>query len=233
MPLPKIEYPVYDLELPVSKKKIQYRPYLVKEQKILLMAVESKDKKEIFRAVKQISNNCIVGGGITVEEMSPIDIEWLFIHIRMKSVGETIKRQIPCPKCNEETAVTIDLSTIHCVTSPDHTNKIQISDSVYLLMRYPSIDEIDETTSSDTDEIYKSIANSIECIYDAQQEYRVSEEPAADVVAFIESLQSHQFEKITQFFETMPQIKQKLDITCPKCKYINNIEIEGIENFFS
>ena len=241
MPLPKINTPSYELEIPSINKKIKYRPFLVKEEKILIIAMESEDPRQITDAVKTVISNCILTRGIKVDELSTFDIEYLFLNIRGKSVGETVDLIFACDldhgEQNEKAkaTVTVDLSTITVEKSPEHTNKIELFGNVGVVMKYPTVDVIKKLEgfdANDLDTVFDIMALSIDYIYDGEQFYYGHEAQPNEMLEFVEGMNQEQFAKVENFFNNLPKLKETLDITCSKCGFYHKIDVEGLENFF-
>tara|TARA_A100001201_G_scaffold113226_1_gene96971 strand:- start:548 stop:1267 length:720 start_codon:yes stop_codon:yes gene_type:complete len=238
MPLPKISTPTYELELPSSGQSIQYRPFLVKEEKVLVIALESEDTKQITTAIKTVIKNCIKTRGIKVEQLPTFDIEYLFLNIRGKSVGEEIEVNLICPDDNETSAtVTVNLDDIQVVKSDEHTNQIKIDDEIMMEMRYPSLDEFiknnfDIAGASDMDQSFELIASCIDKVYTADEVWSVADCTKKEVREFIESMNSSQFKGIEEFFSTMPKLSHTVEVYNPKTKVKSDVVLEGLASFF-
>jgi len=238
MPLPKIATPTYELELPSTKKKIRYRPFLVKEEKVLIIAMESEDQKQITTAIKTVIGNCILTKGIKVDQLSTFDIEYLFLNIRGKSVGETVEVLITCPDDGEtQIPVTIDLDAIKVQTDPEHTRDIKLDDSLTMRMKYPSLDEFIKSNFSidgnvGVDESFQLIASCIEQIYNEEESWSSSDCTKKEMVAFVEELSSKQFKEIERFFDTMPKLAHTIKVTNPNTKVESEVSLEGLSSFF-
>ena len=238
MPLPKISTPTYELELPSSGQSIQYRPFLVKEEKVLVIALESEDTKQITTAIKTVIKNCIKTRGIKVESLPTFDIEYLFLNIRGKSVGEEIEVNLICPDDNETSAaVTVNLDDIQVVKNDDHTNQIKIDDEIMMEMRYPSLDEFiknnfDIAGTSDMDQSFELIASCIDKIYTADEVWSIADCTKKEVREFIESMNSSQFKGIEEFFSTMPKLSHTVEVYNPNTKVKSEVVLEGLASFF-
>ena len=240
MALPKLEVPTYELELPISKKKIKYRPFLVKEQKNLLMAMESGDAASIQHNVREILDVCTLTTGIDVEELPILDIEYYFINLRAKSVGETIESKYRCnndvdgKECGNIMETVIDLTDIKPVFEKEINPEIQLTDTVVLKLRYPQFSVVKDSVDMDniTDVTFNMIANSIEYIYDGEQFYYAKETTKEELLEFLEQLNNEQFEKIEEFFDAMPKMSKKVEMTCSKCGFHHELDVEGLESFF-
>ena len=232
MALPSLNTPTYELTVPSTKKKIKYRPFLVKEEKILLLALESEDDKQISLAMQDLMEACILTKGIKVQELASFDVEYIFLNIRAKSIGETIDVKLVCPDDNTtEVTTRIPIDKIKVKYDKDHTNQIQINDDLWVEMKYPNIDSlaIQEETIDDT---FKLISKSIGKIYNEEDVWDSSTTSEKEFEEFIESMNSKQFAKIQKFFETMPSLKHTVKIRNPNTKVESSYTIEGLSNFF-
>ena len=239
MPLPTVATPSYELELPSNKKKVKYRPFLVKEEKILIIAMESEDPKQIARAVKDVITNCILTRGIKVDELSTFDIEYLFLNIRGKSVGEDIEVLITCPDDGMTQVPTlITLDEIKVQISPDHTKDIKLDDSLSLRMKYPSMSEFIKSNFSvdaasvTVDETFELISSCIEQIYNEEESWSASDYTKKELLEFLEQLNSKQFKEIEKFFETMPKLSHTLTVKNPNTGVESDVVLEGLTAFF-
>ena len=240
MPLPKISAPTYELVLPSSNKKIRYRPFLVREEKILIMALESEDTKQITEAIKTVLHNCIITRGIKVDKLATFDIEYLFLNVRGKSVGETVEVNITCPDDGQtKVPVEIDIDSIKIQKNPKHTNIIKLDDNLSVQMNYPSLDQFIETnfeTDSQKAQVDQSLDVIMSCInqvYNEEESWSASDCTKKELKDFIESMNSKQFKDIEAFFETMPKLSHKIKITNPNTKVESEVVIEGLASFFS
>ena len=236
MPLPKIVTPSYELTLPSNGKKIRYRPFLVKEEKILILAIESNSLKEISRATKDILKNCILTKGVKVDQLPTFDIEYLFLNIRARSIGESIELVVTCPD-DGETKVnkTIYIDEIQVKTDDDHNIDIKIDDTYTMRMKYPSLDEfIDENFNFDgqSDNSFEIIASCIDMVFSEDEAWEASDCTKKELTQFVEQLNSAQFKKIEQFFETMPQLSHDIEVENPKTKVKSTVKLEGLASFF-
>ena len=239
MPLPTIATPTYELELPSNKKKVKYRPFLVKEEKILIIAMESEDPKQIARAVKDVITNCILTKGIKVDELSTFDIEYLFLNIRGKSVGEDIEVLITCPDDGMTQVPTlITLDEIKVQISPEHTKDIKLDDNLSLRMKYPSMTEFIKSNFSvdggsvTVDETFDLISTCVEQIYNEEESWSASDYSKKELLEFLEGLSSKQFKEIEKFFETMPKLSHTLTIKNPNTGVESDVVLEGLTAFF-
>ena len=239
MPLPKIATPVYELELPSTGKTIEYRPFLVKEEKVLVIALESEDTKQITTAIKNVIRNCIKTKGVKVEDLPTFDIEYLFLNIRGKSVGEEIEVNIICPDDGEtEVPVTINIDDIHIEKNDEHDNKIKIGDDLMMVMKYPSLDQFiknhfDFESKNAMDQSFELIASCIDKIYSEDEVWATEDCTKKELNEFLEQMNSSQFKDIEKFFETMPKLSHKLKVKNPKTKKESEVVLEGLASFFA
>jgi len=237
MPLPKISAPSYELVIPSSKKKIKYRPFLVKEEKILILAMESQDTKQIANAVKDVISHCILTRGIKVEKLSTFDIEYLFLNIRGKSVGEEVELMITCPD-DEKTQVPtmINLDDIKVQIDKNHNPDIKLDDEYTMRMKYPSMDEFIKTNFStgdiNVDDTFQLISSCIDQVYSEDESWTAADCTKKELNEFVESLNSKQFKDVEKFFETMPKLSHKIKVTNPNTKVESEILLEGLQSFF-
>lgn len=240
MALPKLEVPTYELELPLSKKKIKYRPFLVKEQKTLLMAMESADPVTIQNAVTDILGVCTLTQGFDIGSVPIIDIEYYFMHLRAKSVGEIADTKYRCnnmvddKECGNTMQSKVNLTEIKPVQDVVVDPEIQLSENIVIKMKFPEFGIIKDSTQSDNaaDLTFQLLAGCIEYIYDGEQFYYAKETPKEEIIEFIESLSQEQFEKLENFFNNMPKMKHRVKMKCSKCGFDHSFDVEGLENFF-
>jgi hypothetical protein len=239
MPLPKIATPTYELELPSTGETIQYRPFLVKEEKILVIALESEDNKQITNAIKGVIKNCIKTKGIKVEQLPTFDIEYLFLNIRGKSVGEEIELNVICPDDGEtEVPVKINIDDIKVQKDDDHDNKIKISDDLMMVMKYPSLDQFiknnfDFEDKNAMDQSFELIASCIDSICNEEEVWAAGDCTKKEINEFLESMNSSQFKGIEKFFETMPKLSHTIPVTNPATKVKSDVVLEGLASFFA
>ena len=239
MPLPKIATPTYELELPSSGKKINYRPFLVKEEKLLVLALESEDTKQITTAIKAVIKACIKTRGIKVEDLPTFDIEYLFLNIRGKSVGEVLDVNIICPDDEKtQVAVTIDLDSIECQKIEGHTNKIKLDPNLMMEMKYPSLDQFiksnfDMNDDNQLDQSFDLIASCIDKIYSADEVWASEDCSKKEMSEFLESMNSAQFKEIEAFFETMPKLSHTITVTNPETGVDSDVTLEGLAAYFA
>ena len=239
MPLPKIATPTYELELPSTGQTINYRPFLVKEEKVLVIALESEDNKQITSAIKAVLKNCIITKGIKVESLPTFDIEFLFLNIRGKSVGEELEVNVICPDDEKtEVPVTIDLDDIKVQKNENHNNKIKIDDNVMMEMKYPSLDQFiknnfDLDDKNAMEQSFDLIATSIDKIYTADEVWAAADCTKKEMKEFLEGMNSQQFKDIESFFETMPKLSHTISVTNPNTKVKSDVVLEGLASFFA
>ena len=239
MPLPKIVTPTYELELPSSGETIKYRPFLVKEEKVLVIALESEDNKQITTAIKTVLKNCIQTKGIKVEQLPTFDIEYLFLNIRGKSVGETIEVNVTCPDDEVTTAmVEIDLDAIEVQKNEDHTTQIKLDDNIMMELKYPSLEQFiksnfDFSDQNQMDQSFQLIGQCIDKIYTADEVWAAADCTKKEINEFLESMNSNQFKDIEAFFETMPKLQHTVTVTNPKTNVESEVVIEGLASFFA
>lgn len=240
MALPKIDTPTYELKLPVSKKKIKYRPFLVKEQRNLLMAMESSDSADVHLAIKDILNNCTLTDKIDIDKLPIIDIEYYFINLRAKSVGEIVESKYRCnnmvddKECGNTMESKLNLLDIKVEMNDDIKPEIQLTNKILVKFKYPEFGIIKDSLKYDNanDLTFNMIAQSIEYIYDGEQYYYANESTPQELLEFIESLNQEQFEKIENFFTNLPKMKETIRMKCSKCGFDHKIDVEGLESFF-
>ena len=238
MPLPKIATPTYELELPSTGQTIQYRPFLVKEEKLLVLALEGEDVKEITTAIKNVIKSCIQTKGIKVDTLPTFDIEYLFLNIRGKSVGEELEVKLLCPDDNETyVPVTIPIDEIGILKSDDHTNKIKLDSNLMMEMKYPSLAEFiknnfDFGGDATMDQSFDLIASCVDKIYNEEEVWAAADCTKKEINSFLEQMNSAQFKDIEKFFETMPKLSHTVKVTNPKTKVESEIVLEGLSSFF-
>jgi len=237
MALPKLTTPTYELEVPSSDEKIKYRPFLVKEEKILLMAMESKDNTQIISAVKDIVSSCTFEK-LDVKAMPMFDMEYIFLNIRAKSVGEISKLKILCPDDKKTYAqVELDLTKVEVQVGDDHTNKIELTDDTGIIMTYPTIDSFLESgvETINANNMLDVIGTCILQIYEEKGEkvYEAKDQTKKELTEFIESMNSKQFKQVQLFFDTMPKLTHTLKVKNPKTKKESNVKLSGLNDFFA
>lgn len=237
--LPKICTPTYELELPSTGQTIKYRPFLVKEEKLLVIALESEDTKQITNAIKTVIKNCIETKGIKVESLPTFDIEYLFLNIRAKSVGEEIDVNIICPDDEETTvSVNINVDDIKVQKNPEHSNKIKLDDSLMMEMKYPSLDEFiknnfDMSNKNTLDQSFELIASCVDKIYNEEEVWVSADVTKKELMDFLDQMNTFQFKQIEKFFETMPKLSHTIKVKNPKTEVESEVVIEGLSSFFA
>ena len=239
MPLPKIATPTYELVLPSSNRKIKFRPFLVKEEKILILAMESQDTKQIANAVKNVITHCILTKGIKVDKLSTFDIEYLFLNIRGKSVGEDIEVMVTCPDDGKTQVPTlINIDSIKVQKSDDHESDIKLDDTYTLRMKYPSLNEFIKSNFAggvddmNVDDTFDLIASCIEQVYSEEESWSSADCTKKELKDFLEQLDSKQFKKIETFFETMPKLSHTIKVLNPNTNVESEVVLEGLTAFF-
>ena len=238
MPLPKIATPTYEMELPSTGEAVQYRPFLVKEEKLLVLALESEDTKQITTAIKAVLKSCVLTKGIKVEHLPTFDIEFLFLHIRGKSVGEEIEVNITCPDDEKtEVPVTINLEDIKVQKNDKHNNQIKLDDNLMMELKYPSLDQFiknnfDFDEKNQMEQSFDLIGTCIDKIYNEEEVWATADCTKKEVKEFLESMNSSQFKEIENFFETMPKLSHTIKVTNPKTKVESEVVLEGLASFF-
>ena len=240
MALPKIDTPIYDLELPLSKKKIRFRPFLVKEQKNLLMAMESGDRESIEQNVKQVLTNCTVTEGIDIDKLPVIDVEYYFLQLRARSVGEIVENKYRCDNVVEEKTcsnimeTSLNLLDIKVEGVKEGDDVISLTDTISIKLKYPEFSVLKRLSklTNVSDIAFEMIAESVEYIYDGEQFYYAKEVDIKEVIEFIESLNQQQFAKIEDFFANLPKIQKTIEMKCSRCGFEHKLDVEGLESFF-
>ena len=241
MPLPKIATPTYELVLPSTGKTIKYRPFLVKEEKILILALESQSTKEITNAIKQVLKDCIITKGIKVEELPTFDIEYIFLNVRGKSVGESLDLIITCGDDGEtQVPVTVFIDQIKVEEDPEHKRDIQLDTDLVLRMKYPSLDQFIKTnfdfsaeqSSSSIDRSFDIISSCIDVIFNAEESWSAADSTKKELTDWIETLTPNQFKEIEKFFDTMPRLSHTVKVINPKTKVESDVALEGLTSFF-
>lgn len=237
MALPINATPVYTLEVPSTKKSVKYRPFLVREEKALLVAQQSEDPEVMINTLKEVISGC-VKDDLDVDSLATFDIEYIFTQIRAKSVGEEIELIFPCNHCNDEKAkvkIGFDLTKIKVETAPEHTKKIELFGDVGVVMKYPTIDviqKIENLNTSDIDAVFSVVAKCIDYIYNGDELFYAKEQTQSELEEFLNNLTSDQFANVQKFFETMPKMRQEVKYKCPVCGADNHTVLEGLAAFF-
>jgi len=240
--LPKIDVPVFTVELPSNKKKVDFRPFLVKEQKLFLMMAESTDPAETIKVIRQVLKNCVLID-LDIDALPVFDLEYLFMNLRARSVSEMVNLKYRCnnmvgeegsqKECGTINEINFNVLEIQPTYTKEHTNKIQLSDKIGIIMKYPTFELVQKATGKGEDEmIMDMIYETIECVYDENQIYHMKDNTKEEIIEFVDNLQQKDLEKIRVFFETMPKIKKDIEYNCKKCGYHDTIALEGIQNFF-
>jgi hypothetical protein len=240
MPLPKISTPTYELELPSTGKKIRYRPFLVREEKILIMALESEDTKQISNAIVQILSDCIATKTVKVSELSTFDIEYLFLNVRAKSVGETVEVNVTCPDDGEtQVQMEINIDDIKVQKDPNHSNIVKIDDRLSMKLKYPSLEQFVENnfevneTESDVNKSLSMITSCIDVVYDEEESWSAADCTKKELEEFVEQMNTKQFKEIESFFVTMPKLSHTVKVKNPNTKVESEIVLEGLASFFT
>ena len=241
MPLPTIETPTYELKLPSSNKKIRYRPFLVKEEKILILALESKSQNEITNAVTDVLKKCILTRGIKVDDLPTFDIEYLFLNIRAKSIGEDIKLTVTCPDDNTtKVPVTIYVDEIKVVKPRGHKTDVVLDDNMTLRMKYPSLSQFisnnfdtEDEAEAMVDKTFNVVADCMDTIYTGEDAWEAKDYTPAERIDFVNQLNSKQYKEIEKFFSTMPKLSHTIEVVNPNTKKKSNVVLEGLADFFA
>jgi hypothetical protein len=244
MALPKLDVPVYETNLISTGKSVRFRPFLVKEQKLFLMAAQSDDVKDVTGAIKQVLKNCVLDEKVDIDKLPTFDLENLFLNLRARSVGEITHLRYTCnnvvqdeegkdKSCGGLVKVDVNLLDIVPKKDPNHTDKIALSDKLGVCMKYPNFDMIDKLNKKNDIDILNLIVSCIDYVYDDDKIYYAKDVGEKELIDFIENLQQADLEKIQKFFETMPKLTKEFDFKCPKCNYSEKVTIEGVQNFFA
>jgi hypothetical protein len=240
--LPKIDVPIYEITLPLLQKKVKIRPFRVKEEKILLMAMESEDDAAVLLAIKQIVNNCCVDD-MDVDSLPVLDLEYMFLQLRARSIGEIIDLQYRCnnevdnegetKKCNNIIKLSFNALEVEPQTEEGHKKEIQLTPKLGVVMKYPDFKLVNKLSNlSEAEVIAKMVAGCIDYIFDSDSVYYAKDASEAELVDFVDSLTREQFAKIQEFFDTVPKMKKNLTFKCSKCGYEEELVLEGIQSFF-
>jgi len=241
MPLPTIETPTHELKLPSSNKKIRYRPFLVKEEKVLIIALESKNQNEITNAVTQVLKNCVLTKGIDIDNLPTFDIEYLFLNIRAKSIGEDIKVTVTCPDDRKtKVPVTIYVDEIKVIKPKNHKKDIVLDDKLTLRMKYPSLSQFisnnfdtDDEAEAMVDKTFKVVADCMDTIFDGEDAWEAKDYTPDERIEFVQQLNSKQYKLIEKFFATMPKLSHTIEVVNPNTKEKSSVVLEGLSNFFA
>ena len=239
MPLPKIATPTYELELPSTEQTVKYRPFLVKEEKLLVLALETEDTKQITTAIKTVLKSCVLTKGIKVETLPTFDIEYLFLNIRGKSVGEELELKVTCPDDQQtEVPITIDLDEVKVQKNEGHSNQLKLDDNLMMEMKYPSLEQFiknnfDFNDANQMEQSFDLIGSCIDKIYNEDEVWATADCTKKEVKEFLESMNSSQFKDIEKFFETMPKLSHTIKVKNPKTKVESEVVLEGLASFFA
>lgn len=244
MPLPRIETPKYELTIPSSGKVVKYRPFLVKEEKILLIAMESEEESQMTNAIEEIIANCIYDSDLDVSKLALFDVEYIFLQLRLKSKGEEVNLSFDCEQCKAPVPVTLNLMDVKIIKTEGHENNIKLSNNIGVIMKYPSINLKSKIGADNTDveNIFQSLVYCLESIYDEETVYNATDQTEQEIMDFFESLPEREFEKIQNFFTTLPVLKHDLEMKCSAqsgkgkskktCGYTQTKTLEGLQSFF-
>ena len=240
MPLPTIATPTYELTLPSTGKKIKYRPFLVKEEKLLILALDSKDQMEITNSVKDVLKKCVLTRGVKIDDLPTFDIEYLFLNIRAKSVGEDINLVVTCPDDKKtEVPVTIYVDEIEVIKSKEHKKDITLDKDMTLRMKYPSLNQFIENNFDTKDnpettvnKTFQLVADCMETVFTKEDAWDSNDYSPEERMQFIEQLSSKQFKEVEKFFATMPKLSHTIEVTNPNTKKKSSIVLEGLADFF-
>ena len=240
MALPTIATPTYTLKVPSTNKSITYRPFLVKEEKILLMAMESEQEQDMADALRQIITNCVSTAGFDAHTLAVFDLEYIFLNLRAKSVGEIAEPTIKCPECDTEIILKVDLTKVKVKKDRKHKNEIPLSENIGVTMQYPDIVDLLAMESelkegeTEVDRTFTMIMNSIDNIWDEDSVYSAKDHTEEEIITFLESLTTDHFEKIQTFYDTMPRLEHKIKYKCDaeKCKHEDEMVLRGLQDFF-
>lgn len=238
MSLPKIDVPVFSVELPSTKEKVSFRPFLVKEQKLFLMNSDNTDAQETVNVIRQVLKNCVLSE-INVDTLPVFDLEFLFMNLRARSVSEVVNLKYKCnnvideKQCSAINEININVLEIKPTFYPEHTNKIQLNEKVGICMKYPTFEMLKSMAGkNEGDAILETIYSSIDYIFDEKEMYYAKDVSRKEIEEFIDGIQQKDLEKLRVFFDTMPKIKKDVDYECKKCGYKEQITLEGIQDFF-
>jgi hypothetical protein len=235
MALPKLDAPRYELKVPSTGKKATYRPYLVKEEKVLMLALESNDESQMIRAMKDVITAC-TDGSVDVEKMTMFDLEYIFMQLRGKSVGEKTNIAVKCKSCETKNDVLVNLDKVKIDVPKESARKIALTNTIGVTMKYPSVNDVMAIqTSEDTEveKLFNLIGACIDSVYSGGEIFDAETQSKQEVRDFIESLNSEQFNKVKDFIQAMPTASITVDFTCSNCSTHNNVEVKGLANFFS
>lgn len=243
MALPKLDVPIYEIKLVSTGKTVRFRPFLVKEQKLFLIAAESTDSNEILKTIRQVLKNCVLDD-VDIDNLPTFDLEYLFMNLRARSVEEVVELKYKCnnvitdetgteKKCTGVVEFKVNLLEIQPTKKPEHINKIQITDNLGICFKYPTFEMVQKYEDMDESQVMMSIlVDCIDYIYDKEQIYYAKDSSREELEEFIDNLQQKDVEKFEKFFDTIPEVKKDVHFHCPKCGYEEDIVIKGMQNFF-
>ena len=235
MALPKLATPKYELQIPSTGESVNYRPYLVKEEKVLMLAIESKDQSQMITALKDVISGC-TEGKIKPDKLTLFDLEYIFLKLRSKSVGETSNIQMKCNSCETYSPSVINLEEIEPVIDKSLDPKVQLTDDVGVMMKWPTVDDIIKNTGNSKNQIeavFGFLVASIESIYDAENVYPAKDHTREELIDFLESLSQDQFNLIQKYFENMPKLQKTIKFDCAGCNEHNEVTVTGLQSFFA
>ena len=236
MALPQLNAARYTTVIPSTGQEIEYRPYLVKEEKILMLAMESNDQQQIVKAIKDVLDNCIYNEDVNINRLAMFDLEFLFLQLRSKSVGESVQLRAKCEKCDELTDTVLDISEVKPPVQERDANVIELTKNIGITLRYPTIKDVEKFQEEDLksmDGLVKLIIQLIDTIYDEDNVYDAEKESKKDLMDFIDGFNNEQFVRVAKFFETLPAMTHTLEFDCVSCGAKNETELRGLQSFFS
>jgi hypothetical protein len=241
MALPKIDVPIYEIELPLSKQKVKFRPFVVKEQRNLLMALEANDSETVKTNIKNVLASCTLSEDVDIEHLPVVDVEYYFLHLRARSVGEVVENSYKCNNeveidktCGNIMEVKVNLLDIGVEIPEGTQDTVRITDKITIKLKYPEFSVMEKINAESSIEefAFRIIAESIEYIHDGEQFYYAKESSPEELLEFVESLNQSQFDRLQVFFENLPRLRTKVDFKCNKCGFDHSIDVEGLESFF-
>lgn len=227
MALPTLSVPTFDVEIYSTKQKVKMRPFLVKEEKLLILAAESNQRADMIRAMQEVINSCS-SGNIDAEKLPFFDLQNIFIKLRSQSIGKESEFNLICGECGHKTPTTLDLENIDLRTSPNHTNKIMLTDDIGVIMKYPTA----EVLINENQPVFDLVVSCVDKVFTTDEIHDAADQSYEEICEFIDGLTSDQFDKIVEFFETAPKILHTIEYTCPNCQTENTVVVDGVENFF-
>ena len=242
--LPKIDTPIYEVKLISTGKTVQFRPFLVKEQKLFLMNTENDDVEATIKVIRQVLKNCVLND-INIDDLPVFDLEYLFMHLRARSVSEVVNLKYRCNNvvkdekgedkdCGTINEISFNVLEIQPTITKSHTNKFQLTDKIGIVMKYPTFELMQKASGKEDNEIIMDlIYASIEQVYDEDTVYHMKDNTRDEIIEFVDNLQQKDLENIRKFFDTMPKLQKKVDYSCKKCNYQENITLEGVQSFFA